>query len=332
MANTISVETNEMEKRKPRLVSIARGDKAEIFRSINKEAVAEGYEVLRAVNKTTPEDGDFFELYQGKVDDLWNRFTTKVSGADGFKNKKGTKKLIKVLESYQPDLIVVHFAHSHFLNFPLVVNYAKSHKIPLVFVANDCWVFTGKCPYFLGVNCLKWKTACSHCPDKRNFPPALIFDGTKRLFKEKENLLSSFEGLTIVAPTKWTLGLLKESFLKDRDTRLIYNGTNLSLFYPVDPSPLRKKLGLAESCHVLLSVARPWSARKGLSYINYIASKLDPNQYRCVVVGVGKNDVTHPSIIRIEERLSYEDFRQVYSMADVFVNPTMVNSRLQRMT
>lgn len=59
-----------------------------------------------------------------------------------------TKKL-------KPDLIQLHNLHNCYINLPLLFEFIKKHKIPVVWTLHDCWSFTGQCAYFDMIKCSK---------------------------------------------------------------------------------------------------------------------------------------------------------------------------------
>ena len=66
--------------------------------------------------------------------------------------------------------------------------------------------------------------------------------------------------MTLVTPSKWLEGLVKESFLKDYPVEVINNGIDTSIFKPT-PSDFRKRYHI-EDKKVLLGVAAVWDERK----------------------------------------------------------------------
>lgn len=85
---------------------------------------------------------------------------------------------------------------------------------------------------------------------------------------------------------------------------------------------LREKYGCIGKC-VLLGVAFSWGKRKGLDVFVEIAKSLDDN-YQIILVGTDAlTDQKLPkSIITIHRTQNQEELADIYSMADLFVNPT----------
>lgn len=75
--------------------------------------------------------------------------------------------------------------------------------------------------------------------------------------------------------------------------------------------------------NVILGVSMDWNYKKGLDIFKCLA-KLLPDNYRIVLVGTSEEDDKHlPSeIISIHSINTSSELAEIYSMADVFVNPT----------
>lgn len=104
---------------------------------------------------------------------------------------------------------------------------------------------------------------------------------------------------------------------------IIYNGIDLSVFKPVDRMIFRKKYGL-ESKFIILGVANVWTERKGIKYFFKLLKYLDEDS-KIVLVGLNKKQIKSLpfNIIGIEKTNNIEKLFEIYSAADVFVNPTL---------
>jgi len=56
--------------------------------------------------------------------------------------------------------------------------------------------------------------------------------------------------------------LIKQSFLKEYQIRVIYNGVDLKVFRPIQSERLREKYSL-DNRHIILGVANEWTEQKG---------------------------------------------------------------------
>lgn len=78
-----------------------------------------------------------------------------------------------------------------------------------------------------------------------------------------------------------------------------------------------------EKKYIVLGVAFEWGKKKGLDVFLQIASQLGP-EYQIVLVGIkDRNKANIPdSIVTINRTNNQIELAQLYSAADVFVNPT----------
>lgn len=242
----------------------------------------------------------------------------KVLGNYGFNSVVETKKIIAELEKIKPDIVNLHNIHGHDCNLAMLFKYFKKNNIKLIWTFHDCWAFTGYCMYFDMVHCDKWKTECHDCPQRHAY--SFFFDKSKKLFNRKKEIFSGLD-LTIVTPSQWLADLVKQSFLKDYPVEVINNGIDLGVFKPTE-SDFRKKHGI-EDKKIILDVAFGWDARKGIDVFLELNKRL-PDDYKIVLVGT--NDETDKrlpeSIISIHRTQNQQELAEIYSAADVFVNPT----------
>lgn len=243
---------------------------------------------------------------------------SRILGNYGFNSQRATRKMIAALERIQPDIVHLHNIHGHDCNLELLFSYFKKKRIKLLWTFHDCWAFTAYCPHFTMMKCEKWRTKCSQCIQRQEY--SWLFDRSEHLFERKKTLLQGLD-LTIITPSHWLADMVKQSFLKDFPVMVINNGIDLGIFKPVE-GDFRKKYSL-ESKKIVLGVAFGWGERKGLDIFVELARRL-PDGYQIVLVGTSdKIDKQLPhNIISIHRTQNQQELAQIYSAADVFVNPT----------
>lgn len=220
-----------------------------------------------------------------------------------------------------PSVIHLHNLHGSYISFPLLFHFIKQQHIPIIWTLHDCWAFTGRCPYFDLTKCEKWKTGCYDCPyPKKSYPQSYV-DTTCIMWKFKCRWFKGIENCTIVTPSQWLADLVKKSFLKDYPVKVINNGIDLSVFKPTE-SIFREKYGLVGK-KVVLGVAFDWGMRKGLDVFIELARRL-PDDFRIVLVGTDDSvDKQLPAnVISIHRTQNQKELAEIYTAADVFVNPT----------
>lgn len=245
-----------------------------------------------------------------------------ILGRNGMFSRIGTRALIKRLKLFQPDIVHLHNLHSFCINLPLLFRYLRKNNISVVWTLHDCWAFTGHCPYFTMVKCDKWKTGCGKCPQLDCYPKTWI-DTTRMMFKQKRKWFCGIKGMTIVTPSRWLADLARQSFLNQYPIKVINNGIDLSVFKPTE-SNFRQKYCISTDKSVLLGVAFGWGKRKGLDVFIELFKRLDREKYQIVLVGTDDkiDDQLPGGIISIHRTNDQKELAQIYSAADLFVNPT----------
>ena len=245
---------------------------------------------------------------------------SRILGNYGFNSRISTKKLIRELQRIEPDVVHLHNLHGHNCDLEMLMAYFRETKTKLVWTFHDCWAFTAYCPHFVMAGCEKWKTGCHHCSQRRTF--SWFFDRSSWLFEKKKRAFSGLD-MTIVTPSEWLAGLVKESFLKEYPVVVVNNGIDLNVFKPT-PSDFRQNHGIREDQVLLLGVAIGWHPRKGADVFMRLARRLDPDRFRIVMVGTDDQiDRQLPeNIISIHRTANQAELAQIYTAADLFVNPT----------
>lgn len=289
---------------------------------IHNAMVEQGHESAIAWGRTNtaPPDVKTFQI-GSKFDQQMHGLYTRITDKCGFGSRGVTKKFLQQIDEYSPDLIQLHILHGYYINLEVLFDYLKEKKIPVMWTFHDCWAFTGHCPYFDLVGCEKWKAGCHDCQQKAHHPTSWLMDNSKWNWEKKKELFTALDSLTIVTPSKWLAGLVKESFLKDCRVKVINNGININDFKPTEGT-FRKDHGL-ENKKIVLGVSSTWCKSKGIDDFAELSKKL-PDDYKIVLVGLSKEQLTTlpEQILGIERTDSVHQLAEIYTAADVFVNPT----------
>ena len=245
-----------------------------------------------------------------------------ITGYRGLFSLAPTLKLILKLRKFSPDVIHLHNLHGWYLNLPVLFGYIKKRNIRVIWTLHDCWSFTGQCPHFTMAKCDKWKTGCHHCKSYHNYPAAYR-DSSRRMWKLKKKWFTGIRNLTIVTPSNWLADLVKQSYLKDYPVMIINNGIDLSVFKPSE-SNFRNKYAISMSKKILLGVSFGWGEKKGLDVFLELAKRLDNEKYQIVLVGTDEtvDQQLSESIISIHRTQNQKELAEIYTVADLFVNPT----------
>lgn len=252
-----------------------------------------------------------------------NFYASILTGGNGFFSKKATKQLVARLEAIKPDLVHLHNLHGYCFHLPTLFSYLQKSGVKTVWTFHDCWDFTGRCPHFTISGCERWKTGCGRCGYPAREYPVSLFDRTRRWWKRKKDCFTSLpkDQMTIVTPSVWLAGLAKQSYFEKYQVKTIHNGIDLSIFRPTE-SDFRKKHRL-EGKKIYLGVSFGWGYAKGLDVFLELQKRLASDE---AIVLVGTNEETDKSlpsdILSIHTTHDREELAQIYSAADLFLNPT----------
>lgn len=248
-----------------------------------------------------------------------NAVSSRVLGNWGFEARAATKRLISSLRDFKPDIVQLHNLHGHNVHLGMLFDYLRESGAKVFWTFHDCWAFTGYCPHYYMAGCDRWQSGCSNCVQKKCY--SLFFDRSAILYERKKNLYSQFD-FTIITPSLWLKDEVKKSFLSEKEVKVINNGVDLSVFQPIK-SDFKKRYGL-EDRYVILGVAFKWGKRKGADVFAELSKRLDPKRFAIVLVGTDESvDKSLPdSIIKIRRTRDQHELAEIYSAADVFVNPT----------
>lgn len=248
-------------------------------------------------------------------------FLSRIFDKSGFGSKYATKKFIKWIKQYNPDVIHLHNIHGYYINIEILFSYLKKCNKKIIWTFHDCWPFTGHCCYFEVAKCDQWHTGCKKCIQLRRYPQCIFKGNSKNNFIKKKDLFIGVPNLIIVTPSIWLSNLVKTSFLRTYPLHIINNGISTDIFKPTISS-FRKKYNLSDK-KIVLGVSTIWDKLKGLNDFIKIAAMLD-EKFVIILVGLNKSQIQKlpRNIIGIQRTNNTKELAQIYSTADVFVNPT----------
>lgn len=243
-----------------------------------------------------------------------------LTDGQGLFSQNATKQLVRKLEQIKPDIVHLHNIHGSFMNFPILFEYLKRVGVPIVWTLHDCWSFTGHCTYFDRIGCERWLSGCGKCSQKREYPQSIV-DRSSWNYELKKKIFTSSSNLTMVPVSDWLHKLVAQSFMGKYPIKTIHNGIDLDKFKHSN-SDFRQRYGIAGK-FVVLGVADGFGRRKGLNDFNELSERLG-NDVRIVMVGLNNDDKKQisPGIIGMGRTANQQELIDIYSAADVFINPT----------
>ena len=260
-----------------------------------------------------------------KLSVVWHGVMTRLLDRHGLASDAATREFVEQIKSLQPDVIHIHNIHGYFLNYKILFDYLSKSGIPIIWTVHDCWLYTGHCYHYASAGCYKWQTYCEKCPQRKEFPSSYVIDRSRKNFEDKKRAFTSIppEMMKIVTVSGWMRNEMSDSFLKGCNFQVIHNGIDLNLFRPIDGTEIKEKYGIPAGKHIILGVASIWSKEKGWDDFMQMSRMIGEDEV-IVLVGIDeKQKQTLPTnIVGIARTESVEQLAQLYSVADVFVNPT----------
>ena len=247
---------------------------------------------------------------------------SRVFDKHGLGNVPETKRFIKFIKSYDPDIIHLHNIHGYFLNYKILFNYLKTTRAKIVWTMHDMWPITGHCVY--AFDCNKWEKQCKKCEYLNDYPKAL-FDNSFKNYKFKQESFTRPDRMEIITPSEWLTNLFKRSSLNKYKINTINNGIDLKVF-KFQNSDWKTRQGLRQF-RLVLGVASVWDRRKGLNDIITLSNMLE-DDVRIVLVGLTKKQISKlpPNIIGIERTQNQQELSEIYSSAELFINLTYADN------
>ena len=261
--------------------------------------------------------GNAFDVYEHYAEG-------KFLDNEGLASRGATKRLLRKMDEIKPDIVHLHNIHDHYLNYELLFRYLNETDIKVVWTFHDCWAFTGHCFHFVTKDCMRWKTGCHDCPLHHLYPNTVL-DRSVKNYALKKELFSANKNLAIVACSDWLGDFVKESFLKDKRIEVIHNGVDLQMFRPYGVSDGFKEFQeVSDGRFKIIAVSSVWYPNKGELDIYKLRTMLPEDEYEITMVGLSAEQAKNlPKGIRgIQRTQNVQELAQLYSEADVLINPT----------
>lgn len=247
-----------------------------------------------------------------------------LTGLQGHYSTKATKKLIRVLSDFSPDIVILLNVHGYYLNENILFEYLGSKDIPVLNIMPDEYPFLGKCCF--SFDCRKYETECFACPQTKTYPPSLFFDRSTEIFLEKKTRYDGCGRLSFAGP-QYSLDKARQSaLLSNRKLYRLDWGIDVENQYkPLPKERARQSLGLPLDRRIFLAIGSFSDKRKGIQEYYYpCAQALGDSDALFVHVGytekkrgLPKNYLAQPYLSDQGELVKY------YCAADCVVLPSL---------
>ena len=310
------------------------GSTGRICADIARKYEQDGYEVKIAYGRSDVL-GEGTEKYAvrigSKADVCAHVAYTRLFDKHGLASKRATKNFLDWAGSYNPDILWLHNIHGYYINYEMLFDWIKRRQkeqeesgkpeMEVKWTLHDCWAFTGHCAYFSYVGCDKWKYGCKDCPQKCEYPQSILEDYSSDNYLRKKGAFQGVNNLEILVPSEWMKKLAEDSFLGQYHVTVLNNSIDNSIFKYTE-SNFREKYNL-ENKIIVLGVAYVWDKRKGLNTFIELSKMLN-DDFAIVLVGLNQKQIAKlpKGIIGLPRTEKLEKLVEIYSSADVFVNPS----------
>ena len=247
------------------------------------------------------------------IDHKLHAVAYRIDKMQGCHSRLATIQFLKKIEKIKPDIVLTHNLHSNYLDVPFFLRKLKDMNISVAMAVHDCWFMTGGCYHYTDIGCDGWLHGCSNCK--------LLGKAAEKKYKINLEIMDYVKP-TIIATSKWIEREMKKSLISGRgNIQMVYNWIDTETFYPRKSTNIRDKYGI-NGDKVILGVATNWSLDKGQNEMICIAKEF-PNA-SVVLVGNQSVKVDYPdNVIQIPFTGSKDELAELYSLADVFFNPSV---------
>lgn len=244
----------------------------------------------------------------------------RINGMQGYFSRFSTWKLLRYIDKIKPDIVQLHNLHSNYIHLNMLLKYLAKKNIKTIVTLHDCWFYTGGCFHYTAAGCNKWLESCGGCPKNKRGAKALLFDRSSKILRDRKKYFGAIKNLTIVGVSQWITEEALKTVFKDKKEVAIHNGIDTDFFRPVESS-LRKKYGL-ENKFIILGPYGKWTSKYNRETFNCVVNSLKDDEVLVLVGCRDENVISNEKVIALPFITDRNELREIYSSADVFVNPT----------
>ncbi|WP_455643790.1 glycosyltransferase [Parabacteroides sp.] len=251
--------------------------------------------------------------FEAKIHSVLSRMT----GLDFSYSPLATKKAIKAIEEFKPEIVHLHCLNGHFINVYDLIKYLKSKDIPTILTLHAEIMHTAGCEH--AFDCMKWIEECHNCEKIKGKLTCYFRDDAKYAYHKMQKSFDGFNNLTIVSVSDWLTNRAKLSTIfKHTNAKFITieNGLDLLSFHPVAllDNPLKNHID--HSKPIILYVTPNFlHPLKGGKYVIELARR-NP-KWNFIIVGYNGNGKLPENVIPISHIQSKEELSWYYNIASL---------------
>ncbi len=281
-------------------------------------------------------EGHVVRLFYGRYDDvetedikcidskfeiLIHAFMARLTGLHTYFSNFATRKLIRELNKFKPDLVNIFCLHGYYINANKLLIYLGKKNIPVVYSMIDEFPYLGRCCY--SFDCDGFKDECRACKiNKSVFPSTWFFRFSRKFIKDKKVAYDSVSRICFVAP-KWVLNRAEESsLLRGRKMYEVDEYVDTDTIFTPHKTYQYLDAKLTKTKKIIILTVAPFSnPRKGGQYFLDASHRLKGNDnYLFVYIGMDVENVERPdNCVFIGYVNDQNELSEYYSAADLFV-------------
>lgn len=298
-------------------VTCGKGSTGVIVVEISELLKKKGYESYIAYGLGQSDYPNSYRIGSDLENKLHALINTRILGEEGSGSVHATKKLIKWLDSINPDIVHLHTFHSNYVNYEILFQYLIRKQMKVCWSFSDCWPFTGRCTHFTEKKCRNWETECGKCPHLKNAGNKTWFlDRTNKMFKMKKKLIPQFKNLNIIVCSEWLKSEVEKSFLGDKPIHMVYNWIDTAKFSEIHDDSIYERYGLDRNKKLLLSVGQGWGKFNTRYQDACRLADILSDDYQLAIVGGKEKDlIIQDNIIYIPYVAGTQELAKLYSAA-----------------
>ncbi len=293
----------------------------------SRELKKRGHECLVTVGSGEDID-DGCIVIENKYESFCHYCLSLITGYEGRFSPLATRKLIKIIDQYKPDVIQLFNLHGYYLNIYQLFRVIKRMKIPTIYTMLDEYPYLGHCCY--AYDCDKFQNECRHCKlDRKRYLRTYFFRRGHSTYRLKKRAYDNFSDLYFTAP-KWVCERAeRSSLLKGRKIYEVDEFIDVhSTYYIRETDAVREKLGISPKQIVFLNVAVFSDLRKGGRFYVEAAKRFAADR-RFVFIHIGYDGSTEnlpDNFIPIKYIKDQNELAIYFSLADKFICTSLADT------
>lgn len=256
--------------------------------------------------------------YGYDLETIFHAIMTRITGLTGYFSVFSTRRLIRHIIEFQPDIVHLQDLHGYHVNIGKVVSYLKKTNIRTVWTFQSEFNYTGKCGH--AKDCRGFEENCGNCPLLREYPKSLLIDFTRFMLKQKKEWFKDWSNLVIIAPSKWVKYRIEKSFLRDFSVSIIENGIDISVFNKDYSDRQFENYRTQFSKFILNIIPNLYDAEKGFKWVQDLSNEEKLRNFLFIVVTKGvKKSTLKNNLLFIPYKNNQTELAKIYSSVDLFL-------------